>query len=158
MQLDAAAIAFIQSGVSILVAAADGEGRPAICRAVGARVLAEGRLLLVLRAEEGAEVLAALAAGGPLAVMFSRPQTNRSLQLKGAAVRVAPLGPRDRDLPQRYLALMDAELRPLGHGGRFIGAVLSPGAEGYRAVTFTATQLFDQTPGPRAGSAVEGAP
>lgn len=159
MQLSADAVAFVQSGVSILVAAADGEGRPAVARGIGCRPLERsGRLLVVLRGDEGAEVLGALEAGGPIAVMFSRPQTNRSLQIKGDAVQVSPLGPRDRDLPARYFAAMDAELSPLGHGGRFLEAVLATGGAPLLAVTFQPRLLFDQTPGPRAGCSLPVAP
>ncbi len=159
MQLSADALSFVQSGVSILVAAADGEGRPAIARAVGCRAVERsGRLLVVLRADEGAELLAALAAGSRIAVMFSRPQTNRSLQVKGDQVQVAPLGPRDRDLPRRYLAAMDAELRPLGHGGRFLEAVLAVEESALLAVSFQPCLSFDQTPGPRAGHSLAAQP
>ena len=81
-------VEFLESGVSILVGTRDAEGRPEVARGVGAS-LAPGRdaMTLYLQQVWGARALANLRATRELAVTFSRPLDNLSVQLKGPCTR-----------------------------------------------------------------------
>jgi hypothetical protein len=139
-------------GTSLMVATADGDGVPSCCRAVGLAGDADGDSLTVyLPVWTAAQTIANLAATHRIAIVSSFPLDHGTIQLKGrsGAVRVA----RDDERP-----LVDRWL------GRFADVVSSLGLP--RAVAMSLVHwpafavdvevdaIFDQTPGPRAGSVV----
>ncbi|MBL8289277.1 MAG: hypothetical protein JNL85_14960, partial [Rubrivivax sp.] len=87
-----------------------------------------------------------------VAVAFSQPSTNRTLQLKGCDAAVQPAQPADVAQARRYLALFAAEIVPLGWPPDFAQAVLWHEPAGLMAVRFTPEGAFHQTPGPGAGA------
>jgi hypothetical protein len=125
--LDADHAAFIQGGVSVVVASRDAARVPRVCRAIGCRVSDDRRRVTVyLSAFQGAPLLAAIRSEGVIAVAFNLPSTHRAYQLKGSDARVVPL--------ERALLWYDpAELT---------------------GVAFTPAAAFTQTPGPRAGERI----
>ena len=62
----------------------------------------------------------------------------------------------DSDLPllRRYLASMEREVACVGFDAVFVRAMLACRLEDTVAIRFAPSQAFDQTPGPRAGSAL----
>lgn len=153
VQLTAEQSAFLQGPLSINVAASGRDGWPCVCRAQGCMVARDRRSVTVLlSARRGREVLDALDTGSGIAVVFSRPATHATLQLKaGHASRVAPNAAL-RACNERYARSFADELVGLGYGAELeqgIIDLLSPSDP--VALRFAPDIVFDQTPGPAAG-------
>lgn len=133
---------------------------PSISQAYGCRVsrssssvgvdevcvfLSEARSAAVLRD------LRDLRDGGAFSVVFSRPTTHRTVQLKAAAVRVEALQPGDQALIDRYGLRASGELIALGYSPAFSQALMAPDISDGVCVCFVPSAAFDQTPGAGAG-------
>jgi hypothetical protein len=141
---------FIALGVAVVVATRDADLHPEIARGWGPIATRDGacvRLCLVLR--DGSTARANLEANGAIAATFSRPTTYRTVQIKGSAREVADPTPEDGARAQAHLAAFVAEAEQVGvppdGARRLFGASLV-------AVEFAVAQVFDQTPGPTAGT------
>jgi hypothetical protein len=145
---------FLEGPVMIILGTADAEGRPAIGRAVGARVfVAQQRLELMVAGWQWPETLAHVAATGRLAATFSRPSDYETYQLKGSA------GLREADeddlrLAERYRAEVERVLAEQS---------LAPGMAAHwlisrdlAVVRLAVEEVYVQTPGPGAGTVVRG--
>jgi hypothetical protein len=147
--IDAELAAFLTSGVAVMVATRDTELRPEIARGWGPGPSEDGaRLELCLIAPPGSPARANLEANGSVAVNCTRPSTYRALQVKGRAVDVR--APTEADLA-----------RAREHADAFTEDTAKVGApapssfyvrEVDLAVTIEVAELYDQTPGPAAGS------
>lgn len=147
---------FIQSGVSITVASRDDRLVPSIAKAVGCRVSADRRHVTILMSALAAEVLARdVARQGQVAVVFSRPTTNQTVQLKGRDAVSVPVQPADGALVRRYLALLADDLGPLGWDQSYVDAVFWHDPAQLIAIRFAPEGAFQQTPGPGAGKALD---
>lgn len=143
--------ALINRRVSIMVGSRDGGLRPHLLRAVGCRLSADRRraTLLVPQGSSG-EVLNDLRDNGQIAVVFSEPSSHRTLQVKGHDASVAPCGPDDAALAERYVLGFVAEIGALGFAADVAHTLLSR-HDTLVAVHFTIAEAFEQTPGPAAG-------
>lgn len=153
--IDEELAAFLQSGIAVH-AASVGPGNVAqLARAAGCRIAPDRRSVTVyLVQSQGSELLDQVRASGAIAVVFTKPKSHRTVQLKGGDARV--IAPRAEDLADidRQVGAFDAELSSIGFPKRF-GWVLAGGSPaGLAAITFTPTGAFLQTPGPSAGSAL----
>ncbi|MBO9514468.1 MAG: hypothetical protein J7549_10145 [Variovorax sp.] len=151
-------IALIDKGVSAIVASRNAALRTSLMRSVGTRVSADGsRITVFLSRSQAAQVLQDVAATGQVAVVFSQPLSHRTVQVKArhAELRAADEG----DLPvlRRYLASMEEEVGAVGYDVPFVRAMLGFRLDDLVAVSFTPAEAFDQTPGPKAGSALPAA-
>ena len=147
--------AFIQSGVSMTLASRDDRFVPSIAKGVGCRVSpGRGSVTLLVFASAAEALLRDIAHGGPLAVVFSRPTTNQTLQIKGREVTGAPAGPADVALTRRYLALFAEELRRLGWSPDYVHDVFWHDPVDLVALHLVPEGAFQQTPGPGAGAAL----
>jgi hypothetical protein len=145
---------FLQSGVSVLVGTRGPDGWPDAVRAVGARVEPGGADVTVFLPEsQCAAACANLADNGRIAVVFSRPEDHKTLQLKGAAVSVHAAGDADRAAMERYRELLVAALGFVG-----VPPALTCRIDHWpaRAVRFRVDGVFVQTPGPGAGEPLGG--
>lgn len=150
--LSAADVAFFQSAVSILASAQGPDRQPVMARAIGVSVEPDtGRVRMVLRDDDAADLMAGARAHDRVAVMLSRPSTNETMQLKGDRVAVEPTNAEDDAVRRRYLPAMIGELMPLGFSAELIGCVMSDHGGPTSVLSFRPTQQFDQTPGPGAG-------
>ena len=148
-------VALIARRVSVIVASRDSAHRPHLMRAVGRRVSADLRRVTVfMSASSSAAVLADLRANGLIAVVFSEPSTNRTLQLKGRDAMVAPIEPGDEAVVQTYLLHFIDEIGELGFNESVARTMLCATPGDLLAVHFTPEAAFDQTPGPKAGQAL----
>jgi len=148
-------VATMVRGVSVIVGSRDASLRPSIMRAVGSRVEDQGRSITVyLARRQSGQLLQDLAAGGPVAVVFSEPSTHRSVQLKATRVQMHPAGEQDAPVLAAYLAAMEGEIGRVGFRPAITRAMLAHRLEDVVAVHFTPEQAFEQTPGPRAGAAL----
>ena len=81
--LDEDNAAFVQSGVSIVAASRGEDLVPSIARVSGCRVSADRRAVSIyLPHSQALELVEDVRASGRIAVVFSRPSTHRTLQLK----------------------------------------------------------------------------
>lgn len=150
--LDETHARFLSHHVSILAGSCSAECMPSVVRAYGCRVAPDRRAITVfLSVAQSNAVLADLRAGGAIAVVFSRPTTHETLQLKGTRASIAPLVDGDRELMRAYGRSFGEEVGSVGFGELFQRAIMSGTGEDAVAVTFTPTAAFEQTPGPSAG-------
>lgn len=150
--LDEAQADFLTHHVSILVGSCSADCMPSVVRAYGCRVAADRRSLTVfLSVAQAQQVLRDLRAGGAIAVVFSRPRTHRTVQLKAAGAHIAPLAAGDRELMRAYGRSFGEEVSAVGFGDPFPGAIMAGVEDEAVAVHFTPTAAFEQTPGPSAG-------
>jgi len=133
------------------VAARDAQNRPAVARGLGCRVSADRRKLTVfLSTTHSAQVLQRLRVNDPIAVAVTRPKTHETLQLKGTVLDIAPLTADDRAAMIAYQDSFVDELAQIGYRTEFTRTLLA-GSEDCVAVVFEPTEMFNQTPGPKAG-------
>jgi hypothetical protein len=148
-------VAIMARGVSVIVASRDAALRPSLMRAVGSRVEADGRdITLYLSRPQSRQLVQDLAATGHIAVVFSVPSTHRSVQLKASRVEMRNADADDAPVLARYLASMENEVQQVGFAPPLTRAMLAHRLDDVVAVRFTPEQAFDQTPGPRAGTAI----
>lgn len=148
--------AFIQGGrISITAASRDARRLPSVVRAAACRLDAGGeRMTLLLATRQAAQVLADVAATGAIAVVFSEPSTHRTLQFKGRDARLDSVRPDDLALACAHRDSFVEELLPLGYTREFARTIHSVPGDELSAVSFTVTEVYEQTPGPRAGARV----
>ena len=152
--LDEAAAAFLhRPGISITAASRDDRNVPRIGRCLGCRVTADRqRVTVLIAAEQYRAFFDALAASRTIAVVFSYPSTHQTLQLKGTDARVEPLAQEDVQLAERHVNNFVEELGSLGYNRDVVRTTHWCDVSELRAVTFTPTAAFEQTPGPGAGA------
>ncbi|HYF16705.1 MAG TPA: hypothetical protein VEA40_02480 [Ramlibacter sp.] len=152
-------LAMIARGVSVLVASRDAALRPSVMRAVGSDVAPDGsRITVYLSRSQSGQLLSDIEQTGHLATVFSEPATHRTVQVKASAARLRPAAEADRPILARYLASMEHEIERVGYPPALTRAMLAHRLDDVVAVSFTPELAFDQTPGPRAGSALGGPP
>ena len=136
--LSPAHIAQVDSGISAIVASRDAQLRPSLMRAVGTHISADGQQVSVfLRPSQAGQLLADLAAGGPIAVVFSDPPSNHTLQLKAAGARIRAARPGDQALLRRYLVAMQHCVGQVGYGPAYVAAMLAAPPQDLVAVEFS---------------------
>ncbi|SFP12428.1 hypothetical protein [Pseudomonas borbori] len=147
---------FIESGVSISAASRDMRRVPSVSKVVGCRVAADRRQVTVLvDATQAGQLLQDVEGSKALAVVFCLPSSHRTLQLKGCDAHQVALAPGDAELAARHRDAFAADLLPLGYALPFARATHEFQVEQLRALCFTLSDLFEQTPGPNAGSRLE---
>lgn len=157
--LDAAQAAFLGGPVAINAGSHDATQLPSITRAYGCKVSADRREVVVFMSIPHSQaILRDLAAGAPIAVVFSRPKTHETLQLKGLRARIQPLASGDREIMLASGAAFSAEIMALGYAEGFSLALMAPAADEAVGVAVTPSAVFEQTPGPKAGMRLEPKP
>lgn len=157
--LDNDNIAFIQTGVSITLAGCAPGHLPSMSRGFACKLIDGGRQIgIALRRTQAAEALANIAQTGRVAVAFSQPTTNRTVQLKGVDARVVDFDPADEPLIRHHVEDFVPEAVALGTPEAMVRALLSYTADDLALVVFTPSAGFDQTPGPKAGEPLPEAP
>lgn len=153
---DSETVALLESGCSISVATVGPDGAPHASRGWGVTVLPDGSRLRLLIDADDRTALANLAGGGAIAVTGVAVATLRAIQVKGEADEPVPTSEAG-DLARAAL-----------HCERFFNNVnrmegtplalverLTPAS--FAACTVTVSEIYDQTPGPAAGSSLPAA-
>ena len=145
---------FLQQGLSIHVATRDAQMAPLGARALAVRVHENGRRLTVYVAEAAAERLrAALDASRQAAVNVGRPVDDRACQVKGVLEGMQPADATDRRLIEsQWRGFLD-QLTLVGIAPDAVAAWVTWPA---LAIELRVTAVFEQTPGPLAGTALPG--
>lgn len=151
--LDADHAAFMQGGVSVIVASRNPSLVADVVRGCGCRVSRDRRRVTVL-VEPGrsSELLENIRVTGMIALVCSRPSTHRTIQLKGTDAQIVPVTAADRRIADRHLGAWVDELVSVGYEPEFAAAVRGRAETGLAAIAFTPTSAFEQTPGPAAGA------
>ena len=152
--LDEAAAAFLhRPGISITAASRDDHNVPRIGRCLGCRVTADrGKVTVLIASEQYRAFFDALAGSRTIAVVFSYPSTHQTLQLKGTDAEAGALAPGDPELAALHVGNFVNELAALGYNRDMVETTHWCDASELRAVTFTPSAAFEQTPGPGAGA------
>jgi hypothetical protein len=148
-------LAMMRRGVSVNVGSRDATLRPSLMRAIGSALSADGSVITVfLIRAQSRQLLQDIAATGQLSVVFSEPSTHRSVQLKASRADVRNAVAADAAALERYAAAMEQEIALIGFPHEVTRTMLAHRIEDVVAVSFTAEEAFEQTPGPRAGTSV----
>lgn len=147
-------IEFLAAGVAHQVGACTPDGRPCLCRALASEVEPDCRVLVLISAEAGFEVLDAIRATQRVAVNFTSPANYRSMHLKGIDAVISAGGAGNRPLLEQRHAAFRANLIPHGFPLEYTSAWYSLPNDDLMAIRFTPILAFNQTPGPGAGSAL----
>ena len=157
--LDAGLAAFLQRGMSINVAACDRNAIPTLARAAGCRVSQDcKRVTVFVSATQAAPVLRCIRDNGAVAVVFSEPPTHRTVQLKGWDAEVSGLTADDFQIVAAYPAAFARQLAPLGFEEIQVRTLLSYPSADIVGISFTPSEAYSQTPGPKAGEPLRSKP
>jgi hypothetical protein len=155
---------FLQSGLSIIVGSADGDGNPSLGRALACRVTAradaaQSMVELFLVSQKALELLDDLRRPAPIAVAFTQPSTHRTLQIKAPRADLTPLQAGDLDWIDRSQRDFIADVNRImgGDQAELIRTALGAARDVDVRLVVWPTAWFEQTPGPRAGQILGGA-
>lgn len=140
----------LENGTSVIVGAVDADGVPACCRGIALRVRDDGESVTVfVPVATSQEIVANVATNRRLAIVCSEPISHQSIQIKGVTHGVRLAAPADeafvRDKLEQFAGILDTiglprrVTRSLAHWPAY-------------AIEVSIEQLFDQTPGPKAGT------
>jgi hypothetical protein len=154
--LDDTNAAFIQGGVSINASSRTRENKPVMARGAGCRVSKDLRTITLFFQTYGAEAfIEGITTSRQIAVVFSLPSSNQTIQLKGSDASVTMVQKQDKKIAERYCDAFVADVCPLGYHESLVRALLWFDSENLTAVSFTPSEAFLQTPGPRAGECLK---
>jgi hypothetical protein len=150
--IDPQLAAFLEQGVGIHIGTRNEQLHPNGARAVAAKVEGGGTHLVVYVAELAADRLRVdLESNGQAAVVFGRPEDERSCQVKGVFVDIRRATDSERPLMQKQWDGFLSQLEMIG-----IPRVSATNWITWPAVAIRlkVTTIFEQTPGPQAGAQI----
>jgi len=141
--LDEEKVSFLEGGCALIVCTLDADGEPFASRAWGLTVVSCDEMRVRLLAT--LDVLPR----GAVAITGTDVPTLRSLQLKGHVVAVEPSNAADLAKSQRYADAFYSDVERTDNVPRELLDRMTP--KEFLACTIEIEELYDQTPGPRAG-------
>ena len=144
--------AFLEQGLGIHIGTRNEQLHPNGARAVAAKVDSGGSHLVVYVAEIAAARLRAdLESNGQAAVVFGRPEDERSCQVKGVFLGIRAATESERPLLEKQWDGYLGQLEMIG-----IPRVSATNWVTWPAVAIRlkVTTIFEQTPGPQAGAQI----
>jgi len=155
MVLTSDMVQLLAAGVAHQVGACTNAGRPVVCRGLATELEADGRLVVVIAADSGFEVLEALRENGRVALNVTLPESFRSMSLLGSDAVVSAGGAAFRALVTARHVAFRAQLDRFGFPHEYTDAWYTAADELLMTIRFTPTSARNQTPGPGAGSVLE---
>jgi hypothetical protein len=155
--LDDTTVAFLGTGCGLIVGTATGDGEPRASRGWGVDVVdREATTLRLLVDADDVRTLEQLAAGLPVAVTATDVRTLRSIQVKGPSGGIEAGTEADAERAARYCdafftAVHEADGVTRDRMERIVPASIA-------ACRVHVAEVYDQTPGPGAGSSMRAAP
>lgn len=137
---------------AIAVGTRDAALRPSCSLAVGVAFPGDGRVTVFVPEATGEKTLRDLEANGMIAVVFEEIATHHTIQVKGRVTEIRPAADGERTLVERSVAGFFAQVE--AHGG-LPSVVRKRRRWPCRAVTFAVSDVFEQTPGPKAGTPLD---
>ena len=157
VQLDRETAEFVTGVMSISIATRDAQLRPSVGKAVGCAVSGDRRSITVMvDSRRSAQVVADIAAGSPVAVVFSLPATHRTVQIKGERGTLAAATPTQQVRARMHVDAIVEHLAALGYAEPALRALFGYEPDALLGLRFSPTAVFAQTPGPRAGERIAG--
>lgn len=151
-------VAFVEREVAIDVASCSADLRPSAARGFAARVSPDRqRITVFVRRAEATQLMQDLLAQDVIAVVFCLPATESALQIKGRRVTLSAATEDEWDLVQAYRHAFVDGIVTLGYDRDFGLTYMHVEPGQLLAITFTPEIVFEQTPGPLAGRAMQGA-
>lgn len=147
---------FVQSGISVNVAAVSRQGRPLVGIGLACTVDRQGGMRILLRAPANRELLEAIRAKSAVAVTFARPVDHRSIQFKALHATIHPVEAADAIAASRQGAGMRSELVAVDLSDEFALSYVDFDPDELIAICLVPQQAFVQTPGPGAGTELPG--
>ena len=143
---------FADGGVSVLVATVDADGFPTCCRGVAVAFKDDFESVTIyLPAATAQETIANVATTRRVALACSHPLSHQTIQVKGLTrgVKLAP--PEDEAFVRQRLDQFAGVLDEIGLPRRVTRSMANWPAF---AIDLSVEQVFDQTPGPKAGTLI----
>ncbi|HEU4779707.1 MAG TPA: hypothetical protein VFS58_07465 [Steroidobacteraceae bacterium] len=147
-------IDLLAAGVGHQVGGCANDGRPSLCRGLAAQLEPDGRLVVILSAESGFEVLAAVRQNGRIALNLTLPENYKSISLLGRDAVVSHGGAEFRELVNDRYQKFRSQLDVHGIPPAYTEAWYVRPDDDLMAIRFTPFSARNQTPGPDAGSAL----
>jgi hypothetical protein len=139
-----------EGGTSVLVGTADTQCVPACCRGVAAKIAPDlSRVVAYVPVATSRDVIANAAATRRVAVVVTRPIEHTSVQMKGTIETVRLATADEEEFIRERLEQFACVLDTIGIPRRRVRAVTHWPAF---AIETKVDEVFDQTPGPRAGT------
>jgi len=145
---------FLALGVSHQVGGCARDGTPSLCRGLAAQLEPDGRLVVILSAESGFEVLAAVRETRLVAVNLTLPETYKSISLLGRDAEVSHGGGAFRELVFDRYVKFRKQLEGHGIPPSYTESWYLRPDDDLMAIRFTPFSARNQTPGPDAGAAL----
>jgi hypothetical protein len=141
---------FLESGVHLYVGACDAALIPSTSHAWGPRVSADGAAIeLFIDCPAGEQLIDDLRSNGRIAATFTSPPTLRTIQIKGRCVEINDPAPDDWSWIERHRNAFTGVVAYYGYPAHIVRNLWSMQVT---RVRFIVEDLFNQTPGPGAGS------
>ena len=157
--LDSDHTAFIQSGVSISLAACGPDRLPSMSRGLGCKLIDGGHQVgIFIKRSQSVDLLKNIEHSGRVANVFSLPSSNRTVQLKGIDARAVPFDTADLPLVEAHIADFLREVVPMGMSEKVVSTMLAFSTDDLVTVVYSPSAAFSQTPGPKAGQPIAKAP
>lgn len=136
----------------VVLSSCSARGVPSLCWGTAGRLLDDRRTVEAWVREDWArQLLADVQATRRVAIVFCEPYTNIAVQFKGSDGAVRPAQAGDAEFLRRHVDHMVRELERVQFGETFARAMFEQPWSMLARIRFTGTQVFVQTPGPRAG-------
>jgi hypothetical protein len=144
--------AFLEGGQLISLASRDVDYRPSMASALACRVAADLRSLTILLPRMQAwQLLADVAGSGRLAAVFSQPRSHRSIQIKARNAIESVPDSNDIALIASQTESAALALKSVGYDADLLGVMFEYAVGDLTAIELEVDEIFDQSPGPRAG-------
>lgn len=142
---------FLHLPVAIDVAGCNQSNRPSLARGLGCRVLAaEQGLCLFLSRQRSQALLDDLQTRPKLAAVFCLPSTEQAIQIKGVVTGIRPASAEEHQIIEAYRRNFALEVAAFGYSAEFVACYRY--AEDCVTLIVTPQEVYEQTPGPLAGS------
>lgn len=149
-------VTFLESGVSITLASCSSALIPSVARARGCRVIRDDKpkLRILVPATEAAQLLDDVRSTRAVSATFSHIGSHKTLQFKSRNASVDLLNPDDSRTIDLYERNFGESIFGIGFSRTVIRGFFAIAAEDFLAIEFAPEDLFQQTPGPNAGSRI----
>jgi hypothetical protein len=141
---------FVTGGVAVVVATRDGDLRPQAGRGWGPLILPAGdAMTLCIGVPAGSRMRSNLEQGSPVVATFSQPTSYRTVQIKGDVLELGEPTAAQLARVEEHYDVLARETEQVGFSRELLRRLMD---RALVAVTFSARELYDQTPGVNAGA------
>lgn len=147
---------FIQGPLAIDLATRDRRNFPRVARCIGCRVTPDRKRITLIVANRLLErFMDALQETRAIAAVFCLASKHHAIQIKGSDAVVEAAQPTDQALVERLIAGAGADFVLCGFDEGFVRGEMTYRPAELVAISFSPDAVFEQTPGPQAGTAIQ---